>query len=89
MMLEWILMPHHADAARNRLRPPVCVQRSVKWVGRLDGHHVGTTPLDFAAFFVRKGQVGRERGREHSQALMLVSGKVTPDVSQIYMHQRL
>jgi hypothetical protein len=36
------------------------LQRSVKWVGRLDGHHVGTTPLDFAAFFVRKGQVRKD-----------------------------
>ncbi|KAL6749175.1 hypothetical protein V8C86DRAFT_1052312 [Haematococcus lacustris] len=31
--------------------------RTVKWVGRLDGHHVSTTPLDFEALWVKKGQV--------------------------------
>lgn len=39
-------------------------QRTVKWVGRLDGHHVSTTPLDFCAWWVKKGQVrgGEDRG---------------------------
>ncbi len=32
-------------------------QRSVRFMGRLDGHQVSTTPLDYSAWWIKRGQV--------------------------------